>query len=205
MGQLLNVVAYVSGLIPDGSDSHSDYVLKKRNHLSAHANALADFGNALIERNCWASAYPASRCEAEMIVEENLDSRPRLHELRRRKESGEELSLVVVEPRDLCRADPKEGEWNAFKGIISPYISVIFAAGFLHRDRKSPIERSAVSQQTRKVCKMGKDVSTEIVSSSHSTIPLPDLDALQGELLRHTSAANEVLQGVAENIAWRRV
>lgn len=198
MGQILHVVAYISGLEADGSDIHTDYVLKKRNQLSAHANALADFGNAIIDRNCWKSAYPADHCEAETIIETNLKDRPELHKLRRRKESGEELSLVVVEAIDLCRVEPSLDELAAFDEIIWPYISVIFSAGFSHDNRMSPIERAKVSQEMKTIYKGGRDLLSEIFLKDHSAIALSDLKDLQGKLLAHASDANGLLQKVAK-------
>tara|TARA_R110000850_G_scaffold20172_2_gene60186 strand:- start:4247 stop:4852 length:606 start_codon:yes stop_codon:yes gene_type:complete len=198
MGKLLNVVAYVSGLEADGGDILTDYVLKKRNHLGAHANALADFGNAIIGRQAWRSTYPAEHCVAETIVETNLANRPELHKLRKRKENGEELSLVVVEPNDLCRENPHEDEIAAFEEIAYPYISTIFAAGFSHSKRKSPLERAKTSDDAKKVYQSGKEVLSKIFSTDHHAITLSDLDDLQRELLAHTSDANGMLQKVVK-------
>lgn len=198
MGQMLHVVAYVSGLEADGSDIHTEYVLKKRNQLSAHANALADFGNALIDRNCWKSAYRAERCEAETIVETNLINRPELHKLRKRKESGEELSLVVVEAIDLCRAEPSLDELAAFEEIIWPYISVVFSAGFSHDKRMSPIERAKISQEMKEIYHNGNDLLLKIFSTNYSSIALSGLDDLQKKLLAHASDANGLLQKIAK-------
>lgn len=197
MGRILHVVAYISGLEGDGSDIHTDYVLKKRNQLTAHANALADFGNTLMERDRWQSAKFSDCCEVETIVETNLNDRPELHKLRKRKEDGEELSLVVVEDIDLCRRDPTENELAAFQEIIWPYISVAFSAGFSHEKRMSPIERAKTTQESRLIYQNGKDLLFKIFSIDHSSIPLADLDDLQRKFLAHVSDANGLLQKIA--------
>jgi len=208
MGKLLNIVSYVTGLKSDGSDLQSDYVLKKREYLRLRADALAYFGNTLISENAWRSSFPAEMCTSEEVIETNLDNRPRLRELVRRKDDGEELSFVVVEARDLCRIEKNtvkvDIEQQAFEDIAYNYLSTIFAGDFTHADRWSPIERATTSQEERSVCESGAKIVKKIMEYRPNGKNASELDDLQRELLGHVGSANHVLQRMVLRIVGTR-
>lgn len=208
MGRILDVVAYVTGLQRDGSDIQHDYVLRKRGYLAARAEALADFGNLLIEKDCWKSSFLPDHCSAEVIIETDLDSRPELLKLYERKGTHREITVLVTEQADLCRDVPAETESYIFEDVMHPYLSTVFAAGFGHDLRFSPIEREKTSAELRSLYQAGEKVTDRILktlSRQGGVAPqLDELAALQGALLAHTSAANQTLQKRVERLMKRR-
>lgn len=214
MGQILNVLAYVTGLQRDGADIQQDYVLKKRHYLSVRAQALASFGNILIDKQMWRSSYPVQQCVVETVVETDLDTRPKLKNIAERKEKGrgkgEEFSIIVVDQRDLCRDHPETEEEYVFEDIMHPYLSVIFAAGFSHELRLSPIIRGKTSIANRKVYCDGDKILEKIynnvknISSNHVDVDVDEVTALQGELLAHTSDANNMLKKTVDRLVQAR-
>ena len=205
MGQILKVVAYVSGLRADGSDTQTDYFLKKRAYLNQRAEALADFGSCLISKNLWRSGKPIDLCSSELVLETNLDERPMLKELSKKRQDGEELTLVVVESRDLCRpTDYNASESLIFEEIVFPYLSVVFAGEFSHTDRWSPVQRAKTPLDEASICSDGDKVLKKIMEANPSRLNNNDLNSLQDDLLGHVGKANHILQRFSDRLVSAR-